>query len=75
VWESEWEPYVFGAYVTPNREVATEAGYVFGYDSSCGEIDGTSLDPQLAPAPGPLADNYFEGRWRVQFDLYSLLGI
>jgi hypothetical protein len=49
-WSTDWQPYVFGSYVSLNGS-ALEMGYAFAYPQDCGVID-----PALVPRSTPTSE-------------------
>jgi hypothetical protein len=67
-WVNDWEPFVFGWYVSLDQSTAAEVGYVYGYEAACEDVT-----LPLTPNPvttGPLADEYYEA---VQTDLFTMV--
>ncbi len=68
-WAADWDPYVFGAYLSLNvdtaqgvRPSAREVGYVFGYEAACGDvsIDNNGERTVLAKPDFLLSEDFFE---------------
>ena len=73
-WATEWEPYVFGAYITTDQLDAIEIGYAMGYESDCEVV--TVDAGNLVPVPVPsltLSDEYFEASALRQLTLVEVL--
>jgi hypothetical protein len=72
-WALDWDPYVMGNWVSTDGEVAVEAGYAFGYATTCATVDRVGvLRTPVAAQTDVAARAVYESTGTVKLDLLAL---